>query len=364
MNKKKKLAILIPAHNEEVVIEKTLASILRVMKKENVYLVSDGSTDDTVKIGRTKLPHGNVLDIRKNKGKANAINYALTKFKLATRYSYIMPIDADTKLTKDFKEKVFKIFKNDKKHEVACVVGKVVGESGTWITRYRQWEYEVAQSIYKNAQDKIGTIIVNPGCSTVYRSELLKKLPIPVGTVTEDMDHTFEIQRRKLGKIKFANDAHVVTQDPRTLKDFIKQLDRWYSGFWQCVLKHNVPWGGQIFDAEVALMAIEGLVNSLASASLIAILFFLRGRYGLLIYPLLFDLFLFLIPTMILFAIKRKTFVHFLLIPQFYFLRFLSAILFLKSFIKVALATKFRLQWNTKRYGELERRTWFNQLLR
>ena len=46
------VAVLIPAHNEALVIEDSLRSIMALVPAENVHVVSDGSTDATVDIAR------------------------------------------------------------------------------------------------------------------------------------------------------------------------------------------------------------------------------------------------------------------------------------------------------------------------
>jgi len=50
------VAVLIPAHNEALVIEESLRSIMVLVPSENVHVVSDGSTDATVDIARAR--HG------------------------------------------------------------------------------------------------------------------------------------------------------------------------------------------------------------------------------------------------------------------------------------------------------------------
>src|SRR3989304_10274351 len=113
-------------------------------------------------------------------------------------------------------------FYNGKK-EAICCVGRVMSRKYNFISEYRMWEYEVAQSIHKNAQALINSIIVCPGCSTIYQAKLFKKIKIPTGTLAEDMDLTFTIYRKKLGRIIFLNSAGILTQDPKTLKDLLKQ---------------------------------------------------------------------------------------------------------------------------------------------
>ena len=46
------VAVLIPAHNEAAVIGDSLRAIMALVPRQNVHVVSDGSTDETPKIAR------------------------------------------------------------------------------------------------------------------------------------------------------------------------------------------------------------------------------------------------------------------------------------------------------------------------
>jgi poly-beta-1,6-N-acetyl-D-glucosamine synthase len=345
MEQKRKLALLVPAWNEATVISHTIESLLVHSDKCDVYVVSDGSKDNTVEVALRYTE--NVLDLQPNKGKAGAMNACIEHFDLANRYEYIMPMDADTIVTPEFISAAMPLMENDLEKKNACVVGKVIGKSHSWITLYRLWEYEIAQSIHKTAQSLENAIIVCPGCSTIYRADIFNTVKIPTGTLTEDMDFTFMIHRNGLGRIVYTDKAVVVTQDPGTLKDFCKQINRWYTGFWQCVLKHNIPWGGQTLDGEVALLACEGLFNGLLSVVfLIYIPIALFLRIELFFVAVSLDFFLFLLPTMVYASYRHNAWKMLHYIVQFYFMRVLSAILFLKSFIKVVFSADGKMGWN------------------
>lgn len=367
--KSRKIAFLVPAYNEETVIASTIRYLLKIAPQEDIFIVDDGSLDKTAEVAKKYLK--NVLTI-KNGGKANAITSGIEKFDLIKNYSYIMPVDADTILSpslpriveKAFKEGNRKLPHRSNSKMVVAVVCKVVGRDTSLTTSYRMWEYEISQAIYKSAQSVINSITVNPGCSTVYRSDLFKKIKFPSRTMTEDMDMTFMIHRKKLGRIVYTPNAIVITQDPKTIKEFLKQIDRWYTGFWQCILKHKVPWGGQILDAELTLLGLDGVFNGFLSL-FIALTFplLLIKNPMVVYYPFLFDLFLFVIPTLAFTAYKHKTAKLFIYLPFFYFLRIVSGVVFLKSFFKVVVGIEDKngFVWDTARYIPREENAWVSQ---
>lgn len=362
--KKRRVAILVPAHNEEELLAETLASLLLLVPSEDIYVVNDGSKDATESIARQFTK--NVLTLSTNYGKAGAINAGIVNFKLTDRYEYIMPIDADSLVSPNFLKNSLTHFEADTKGAIAAIVGKVVGRNTRWITTYRLWEYEIAQTVHKAAQSVLGAIIVCPGPSTIYRTRVFKKLMFSTETVTEDMDLTFSIHRKNIGKIIYTPAAFVVTQDPKTLKEFIKQINRWYTGFWQCTVKHKIPWGGQMLDLEVALLATEGLFNGLLVLSLLILIpITLTLRPTLLLIPFLTDLVLFQLTTTTYVALKHKTLGIYRFLPHFYLVRLLSCFVFLVSFARVVFALDLRMKkvWATARYKLKKEELWPNPSL-
>lgn len=261
-------------------------------------------------------------------------------------------MDADSRPDVNFLNHTIKHFEKEDNKKIVCVSGRIKGIGNDWISKYRQWEYQISFGIHKKAQAYLACILVTPGCATIYRSFIFKTLKFPTGTLTEDMDFTFQMHRAGYNKMIFEEKAIMYTIDPHTIKDFSKQITRWYTGFWQVVRKHDIPWQGQILDMEVAMLAIEGLYNGLLVGfffvSLVSLSFF--GGTHILIIPLVFDLLLFFIPSLIWSSITDKDYKRLLLIPHFYFLRFLSSFIFLKSYFSGFLSTEKEYVWNSNRY--------------
>ena len=91
------ITIMVPAHNEEIVIENTIEYLMTKINYEHyeVLVTDDGSTDSTPEILarlQKKYPKLRVIRIEKNKGKAHAFNigFAFARGKL------LLSNDADT----------------------------------------------------------------------------------------------------------------------------------------------------------------------------------------------------------------------------------------------------------------------------
>jgi len=92
--------IIVPAHNEESVIEACLNSIVNQEGIDHIIVPCNGCTDNTVEIVQTKFPSVTCLNISKP-SKTNALNVAEKKAQeLGVSYP-IFYIDADTQLSKN-----------------------------------------------------------------------------------------------------------------------------------------------------------------------------------------------------------------------------------------------------------------------
>ena len=251
--RKTTFGVVVPAYNEEKVIEASLRSLLKVLPKEHIYVVSDGSSDQTANAARKVVP--NVLQLRKNRGKAGALKALLQKYRLTDHYAYLFFFDADTRIDSQFLKKI----RSRVKERPACIVGTVSSLRNNIISAYRVYEYGFAHLFYKNAQNVMGTIVVAPGCASVYRADVLDQLEFSNRTLTEDLDFTIQIHKKKLGRIIYVPGAKVITQDPQNFSDYWKQVNRWNTGFWQNFFNHRLYLPNSTISAQVILLVIDCL---------------------------------------------------------------------------------------------------------
>ncbi len=259
------VAVLIPAHNEALVIAESLRAIMALVLARNVHVVSDGSTDDTVAIARQA--GARVIATRENVGKAGALEEAITRFGLIGRFPVVMLLDADTRVQPGYFTAALPMFDNP---EVVAVAGCVrtardreLSLSGRVLVGHRTRIYAVGQRALKFGQTWLrsnATPIV-PGFASMYRTRVLPDLEMnPPGLVIEDFNMTFEVYQKRLGKVGFTLRAIAVTQDPDNLRDYIRQTKRWAVGLWQTVRRH--PPRANLFTAMLALLLLELITSS------------------------------------------------------------------------------------------------------
>ncbi|GAA1782022.1 glycosyltransferase family 2 protein [Streptomonospora arabica] len=240
------LAVVIPAHNEEPVIDGAITSALRLFNRWDIYVVSDSSHDATADIAAETGV--NVLELLTNRGKAGAIEAVIEEFELAENYAGVVILDADTELDSGYVEGARRQLGDP---SVAAVAGFVVAEwkpkertiTGRTISAYRDRLYWLLQYLLRFGQTwrHTSTSFIVPGFASVYRTSALKSIDInPKGLVIEDFNMTFEVHHKRLGRISMRPDTKAYCQDPFTLGDYVKQVRRWTLGFWQTVRRHGV----------------------------------------------------------------------------------------------------------------------------
>ena len=247
------VCVVVPAYNEERVIAGSLKALRQVVPKRHIYVVSDGSSDATALLAGKLVPH--VLNLAKNVGKARALQSLIKHYHLFDQYKYILFADADSRLTPNFLKEVKKHMKSNP----ACIVGTVTSDRGGLISAYRTYEYGLTHRVFKRAQDIMKVITVAPGCASLYRSDVLSQLDFEGHTLTEDFDLTLQIHKKGLGAVVYAPKAKVVTQDPLTMRDYRKQVTRWYTGFWQNIFHHKLYKPNKAINLEVSLLLLDSV---------------------------------------------------------------------------------------------------------
>jgi poly-beta-1,6-N-acetyl-D-glucosamine synthase len=252
--------VVIPAFNESLLIRRCIESVVAAgVPASHIYVVDDASSDGTTAIVRS-IGDINLLVNDARRGKSESISAAIARFQLIDRYQFLAVLDADSHVHASYFDEILVRFLE--KSDTVLVCGAPRSERANWLTAYRAYEYALTLWVYREGQHALGVITVAPGCASVYRTRVLPLLDWDSRTLVEDMDLTVQIHRQQLGEIAFTPHAIAYTQDPRTLRDYVGQVTRWYRGMWQVMRLRRLPFGGQRIDAEFALLVGEALFFS------------------------------------------------------------------------------------------------------
>ncbi|WP_421383733.1 glycosyltransferase [Bacillus salacetis] len=230
------VSVIIPAYNEEAVIEKTLQSILRSHYRNfEVIVINDGSTDHTAEVVK-KISKNNIRvrqTVKVNEGKTAAINYGFLK----ARGEIIVTLDADTSIVPDTISLLVNHFKDEK---VAGVSGNVrIGNIRNVITLWQHIEYVTGFNLEKRAFQELNSITVVPGAVGAWRKSAIAEADFfEEDTLAEDTDITLKLLRMGY-QINYEPSAKAYTEAPETVRSFVKQRFRWSYGILQCLWKHS-----------------------------------------------------------------------------------------------------------------------------
>lgn len=347
-----RIALLIAAHNEEIVIADTIKSAINAgLKASYIYVVDDNSSDNTAKIARSLLPKENVCKVRRS-GKGLAIKKAAKKFDLVEKYRWIHIADADGVFENDY----FTVLRRELRVDNAAATGYVRSQKGRYVSQYRVFEYTVGMEVQRRVQSMFNAIPIIPGPTSCFRSNVFAELDFDTGSLTEDFDVTMQIHRKKLGNIQFIRKAVAYTQDPYTVKDFINQISRWNRGVLQVMASKKVYRGFKTVDWYLKYQLLQSLLFFaffLVWVPYLAVV--TGGGADALAVAFLYDVTVTFAFT-VFSALRVNRWDIISAFPFIYMLRWLNLTIFLKSFIEVVVLRKYRKakgQWqndSTRRY--------------
>jgi biofilm PGA synthesis N-glycosyltransferase PgaC len=233
------LSILIAAYNEAASIEETVRSIAlqRYPGKLDVIVVDDGSSDGTPTLVEALLGEFSwltLLRMPKNGGKATALNHALQ----FARASLVVTVDADSYLYHDALQNIVQRYFEDPRNTRAVAGTVLVRNSRTsWITKAQEWDYFHGISAIKRVQSLFQGTLVAQGAFSLYDRATLAEVGGWPDCVGEDIVLTWAILKRGY-RIGHSEEAYLFTNAPDTLRQFVRQRQRWSRGMIEGFKQH------------------------------------------------------------------------------------------------------------------------------
>ncbi|MBC7746660.1 glycosyltransferase [Pedobacter sp.] len=263
------VTVVVPAHNEERGIIKTLDSVCASSYKNiEIIVVDDGSTDRTAQIVRNYIRTQTKIGLRtyragvgrnartrrqyirliekypkitlvtqENAGKGAAVNNGIKNF---ARGSLIMTLDADSTIYSDAIANTVRYFSDKKVIGVAANVR--VMDDHSMLGVLQKIEHIIGYRTKKfytvaNCEFVVG------GVASTYRMKTLKEVGYyDTDTQTEDIGLSMKIVARKGNRkwrIIYAADVVAGTEGVQTYKALFKQRYRWKMGMLQNLIKNR-----------------------------------------------------------------------------------------------------------------------------
>ncbi len=234
------VTVIIPAHNEELGIAKSLDSVTRSTHKNlQVIVTDDASTDKTRKIVQQYMANHpekpvEIVSIIMNRGKATAMNFAIQE---KARGEFVMTLDADSVIDKNAIKNALKYFDDPTVAGVAANVKIYYQQS--LIVLLQLFEHMIGYRSKKFYTLTNSEFIVG-GVASTYRRSVMEHVGwYDTDTQTEDIGLSLKVtaEGNKAFKLVYAEDVVAMTEGVQTYKALFRQRFRWKLGMIQSLLK-------------------------------------------------------------------------------------------------------------------------------
>lgn len=229
---KNKFALLIAAHNEEVVVGSLIESMLKLnYPKEmyDVFVIADNCTDNTAKIAKGYGVNVCERFSKDKRGKGYALEWMFAKlFDMEKQYDAVAIFDADNLVHKDFLKEM-----NSKMQEGYKVVQGYIDSKNpedSWIAASYSIGFWTQNRMNQLAKANLGLTSQIGGTGFAIETNTLKKLGWGATCLTEDLEFTCKLVLNG-EKVGWAHDAIIYDEKPLKLKQSWSQRKRWMQGF-------------------------------------------------------------------------------------------------------------------------------------
>lgn len=232
------VSVMIPAHNEQDVIEKTVENILS-MDYENfeVFVIDDRSSDNTAeKLKEIEQKYDKVTAVIRDKnafpGKSAVLNEVLPM----SKGEAILVFDADARVNPDF---LTKLIPHLEKENVGAVQARkvIINRDENFLTRCQDNEYAMDSHFQVGRNSIKGAVELRGNGELIKREALLDINGWNNYTITDDLDMSTRLHINGWD-VRFCADVCVYEEAVVKFIPLLRQRRRWVEGSIRRYLEH------------------------------------------------------------------------------------------------------------------------------
>ena len=272
---KPSVSIIVPAHNEKYIIERTIHAMDMAAKhyggEVQILIMNNNSTDETAELATKAIENcvaatGRVIDVP-TPGKSHALNDGLD----AANTELLVRVDADTLLGEDNLSRAIPYFTDP---SVGVVGGVPIPPGGGLFDRARLLEVMVKHGFYSVAMGAVKGVVGIPGMFVVYRTEH----PRYLGGFVEGMNGEDTDISLRIGELGYKSvvDPRIryISEVPSAYAHMREQRMRWFRSIYHISSRCRDLIYSDWISIRGKLILPYMLVNSARRAMLVPLLIF------------------------------------------------------------------------------------------
>ena len=225
--------ILIPAHNEGIVLQDTIEAMVSIKYPGNlqIYILNDNSSDNTDEIAEafaTTFKHVHHIKVPPGepRGKSRVLNHGLS----ISNNKYYCVYDADNQPEPDALVKLVATAETYQDAGGAVGYVRTQNEATNWLTRMISIEFQVFQLLMQSGRWQLFKTGSLTGTNMLVKRSVIEELGgYDPYAIAEDAELTLRITQKGFF-LPIVPTSITWEQEPETLSVYLKQRTRWLQG--------------------------------------------------------------------------------------------------------------------------------------
>ena len=276
---KNKFALMIPAHNEEMVLGDLLEN-LKILKypKElyDIYVIADNCTDSTAEVAHR---HGAYVLERCNKelgGKGYAMDWAFPKiFETGRHYDAFCVFDADNLVHLDFLAVMNTRLMKGQKVLQGYLSAK--NRVDTWVSGTFAIAFWTVNHLWHLGKYNLGLSSCLGGTGMCISADIVREFGWGCDCLTEDMEFSMKCLSHGI-RTCWVHDAIIYDEKPLTFMASWRQRKRWAQGQFDCSERYIPILMKEGFKRH-SIVVLDGIMQLLQNYFLLISAFYLVMTY-------------------------------------------------------------------------------------
>lgn len=235
----RKFACVVPAHNEERNIAKTVSSLKCVEYPRGLFdvvIVADNCTDETASVawhsGAMVLERSDTI----KRGKGHALQWAFEQLlKLPVKYEGFVVVDADSVVSKNFLQVMNWYLEQG--HDSIQSADLVAPNPDAWSSEVSRISFTLYNYVRPLGRKLLKCSAGLRGNGMCFSPHTLRAVPWEAHSLTEDLEYGLILLQHGISTV-FAPEAHVLATMPAKSKNAESQRTRWEGGRLPVVKKY------------------------------------------------------------------------------------------------------------------------------